>query len=250
MLQPLVRNHRSSLRYLKSNISTLRSQRRSNSSTSIPHKKLCNRLLNLPPSIYNGIKPLFPKILDTPFLQQLSLGTLPQSALLEYNRQDSLYLSAYKSAWNTLLNNIKLTNPPIYAQLLLIKSTSLAIEFSMKEQYFDNSSLNIQPDPITSTYIKFIYEASHAPTPIALAALSPCFIIYTLLAHHLIPFSSNENPYHNWLLTYSNTKQSSALASILYYIHDSSDTSIRSKMEEAAYHASSLELQFFRRFAS
>jgi thiaminase (transcriptional activator TenA) len=148
--------------------------------------------------------PLLASILQQPFLQELALGTLAQERFVRYIQQDALYLGRYAQ---TLLM-LAAKAPTVEAMLTLADfgKDAVFVERQLHEQFL--ASYQAGPAPhmgaACMAYTSFLTaQVATRPFGIGMAAVLPCFKVYTDVGHALLSIAIKPNPYQPWLDTYA-----------------------------------------------
>jgi thiaminase (transcriptional activator TenA) len=159
-------------------------------------------------TLWAEIKPLRQAILALPFLQELTIGTLPRAIFQRYLVQDSLYLSEYAR----VLAFAAAKAPDAAARLEFSQGAAVAVqvEEALHQHFFalfgltPNTMAKTQASPTCLGYTGFLTQTaatrSYAET---VAAILPCFWIYWDVGCIVKPASAPNNPYAAWIETYA-----------------------------------------------
>ncbi len=155
---------------------------------------------------WEKITPLYGKILEMPFNQELMLGTLPVEKFKFYMAQDAYYLGEFGKALSTLSGRMdSMEHVLAFSQFA---SGAIIVERALHESYFKTLGIpeQVQPSPSCLLYTNYLLkEAKYADVATAVAAILPCFWIYKKVGDHIFEQQSKiqNNPYKHWIDTYS-----------------------------------------------
>ncbi|QCE32471.1 thiaminase II [Acetobacteraceae bacterium] len=201
----------------------------------VPQKKFSDEA-------WQKIAPIYEKIRQHPFNQELEKGTLDKKKFDFYAAQDAYYLKDYAKSFEILA--AKLENPT---------DAAIALKFandSLKEQQDDwHLKAPISPAPATLLYTSFELSTAALKTPEELAAtLLPCFWIYSALGQELTQKAVSPNPYENWLKDYRNPdfqKATDQMIDLTNRLAAQASPAQRQKMLDDFVTASRMELNFW-----
>ena len=167
-------------------------------------------------SIYN-------RIIQHPFIEEIKHGTLSRERFLFYLRQDAIYLNQYK----TILQGIskKLTKSRHKTYFLNFIINTIKAEKELHHFYKIYSSYDIieqSPSPICSYYIHYLTkQLTNKPIEVAVASILPCFVIYYQVGNHIYYDHIKENnPYQQWINTYSNEEFKISVNQAIFIAND------------------------------
>ena len=186
------------------------------------------------------------------FNKQLFAGTLDQLVFGRYLRDDFLYLREFSTAINNIAKRTSTINPELSKQLSILADDVITNEQDMQLKYATHFSShpNHQMGTTITKYSKYLLDSSiHAHIPYALCSILPCFwIYYQLGAMNWNNPVIKDNPYHEWIATYSSPafiKVTKELAATIQLIATESDNNERVKMGEYFSRSVEFELDFF-----
>ncbi|QCE34195.1 thiaminase II [Acetobacteraceae bacterium] len=191
---------------------------------------------------WEKIAPLYEKIRNHPFNQELEKGTLEKKKFDFYAAQDAYYLKNYAKSFELLA--AKLENP---------KDAQLALAFAsdaLQEQIDQwHKKTATQPAPATLLYTNFELSVAALKSPEETAAtLLPCFWIYAVLGDELSKNATSPNPYENWLKDYGNPKfhqDNEKMKALVNRLAENASPALRQKMLEDFVMTSKMELNFW-----
>ncbi|MFB6611014.1 bifunctional hydroxymethylpyrimidine kinase/phosphomethylpyrimidine kinase [Agromyces sp. NPDC056379] len=148
---------------------------------------------------------------ELPFIRSLADGSLSREPFLAYLAQDALYLRDYAR----VLSEAARLAPDAPAQAFWANSAhgSIVGELELHESWLGSeagTAASASPDPTTTAYLDHLLAtAQRGDHAVLIAALLPCFWIYTDLGERLAAGEFGEtaldpgHPYASWLATYA-----------------------------------------------
>ncbi len=130
--------------------------------------------------------PVYNRIIEMPFIEELAAGTLPQEKFLYYIAQDDLYLHDYAKAM--ALVAAKNDTPEGTAEWLNFAQIALYSEREMHETFFKNTPAPkaAEMGPACHHYTSFLKStAALEPAAVGMAAVLPCFWVYKEVGAHI-----------------------------------------------------------------
>lgn len=193
------------------------------------------------------------KIYKHPFNQQLFNGSLKADAFGYFLHDDYIYLHHYALVLKSISTRAAKVNPKLSQQLDYLHSDIISGEQRMQEEYkkyFTHTDTS-QPGLAITSYIEHLQEKSQdtEELPVSLCSILPCFwIYYQLGSRKLTPKQLINNPYKDWIKTYSSITFVEATLSLVDAIDSlalESTPSTQMKMKAAFAQSVEYELQFF-----
>ncbi len=194
--------------------------------------------------------PLLEAILAQPFLKELAAGTLAEARFVRYMQQDALYLAEYARALTTLASKAETMEDLV--TIADFGKGAVFVERQLHEQFL----AQFAAPPATEmgaacfAYTHFLKSTcATRPLGVGLAAVLPCFKIYTDVGHRLLALAAKPNKYQAWLDTYAApefealTTQACALAD---RAHAQAGPAEQAEMRQAYHHAARLEAWFWQ----
>ena len=208
--------------------------------------------MNWTDQAWEAIQPIYHEILKMPFIEELKNGTLPLEKFQFYMLQDAKYLEHYGRAL-AALGSMAADNE-MALDFFEFGKNALIVERALHEAYF--KQFNLEPnqeitiEPVCHHYIHFLKSTvAYDPIEVATAAILPCFWIYKEVGDHIYQNQNTENnPYKNWIETYSGEEFAEGVKKALQYSNDMAENSTekgRKAMLEAFIAASRLEFNFW-----
>ncbi len=214
--------------------------------------------------------PVYNRIIEMPFIEELAAGTLPQEKFLYYIAQDDLYLHDYAKAM--ALVAAKNDTPEGTAEWLNFAQIALYSEREMHETFFKNTPAPkaAEMGPACHHYTSFLKStAALEPAAVGMAAVLPCFWVYKEVGAHIHRTSAQihrdsadtheagartqettptANPYQAWIDTYVGDEFDAMVARAIELCDAAAENStddIREKMTRAFVDATRLEFDFW-----
>lgn len=200
------------------------------------------------PAVTQNLK----KIHAHSFNQQLFAGTLNPKVFGKYLHDDYIYLHHYALTLELIAARSAKTHPKLAKHLSSLHQDIIAGEKAMQEQYahYFSHQPESQPGTAISAYINFLNK--HVTEPelsVTLCSILACFwIYYELGTSQLAAQPVVNNPYQEWIKTYSSaefTEATLTLAESINTLATTSDSATLMKMRSTFSQAVELELQFF-----
>lgn len=148
--------------------------------------------------------PIYKKILQLPFIEELVQGTLPKEKFFFYLQQDAIYLADYGKVLATIA--AKLSTPKHSEAFLRFAGDTIAVEKALHESFLKDTQTNnlTQASPACLLYTSYLLrQIAIAPIEVAVAAVLPCFWIYQEVGNYILSKQIKiNNPYQSWIDTY------------------------------------------------
>ncbi|MBL1407586.1 TenA family protein [Sphingobacterium faecale] len=202
---------------------------------------------------WQTIQPLYQEILDMPFIHELKNGTLPLAKFQFYMQQDARYLEHYGRVLAYM--GSKCTDNDQALDFFDFGKNALIVERALHESYFTQfgipkDSVTADLEPVCHHYVHFLKStAAFDPLEVALAAVLPCFVIYKEVGDYIISAQTRaDNPYKNWIDTYSGPEFGIGVQKALGYVNAAAERTtdaIRKQMLDAYVTASRMEFKFW-----
>jgi len=155
-----------------------------------------------------------------PFIQQLSLGTLPEAAFRRYLTQDYLFLIHFARAYALLVSKLR-TLPEMRAASASLHN--ILAELPLHVGYcaswgLTEADMANQPEAAeTLNYTRYVLDIGHSGDALdLLVALLPCVLGYAEIGQRLLhdPNTRLEgNPYASWIRNYGENDYQTAVQS-------------------------------------
>lgn len=192
--------------------------------------------------------PVYRKILEHPFVNELASGELPEEKFRFYLQQDSLYLAAYSRVLSHIAS--RLTRREHVAAFVRFASDGIAVEEALHRSYLKQDFTDPQAiSPACLLYTSLLGSQATAPVEVEAAAVLPCFWVYQQVGRHILALQKGtDNPYRPWILTYADPvfEQSTAQAIALCdHLAECADPSLRERMSDIFVLCTRMEWMFW-----
>jgi thiaminase/transcriptional activator TenA len=148
---------------------------------------------------------IYDAIINMPFIKELIAGTLPVEKFQFYISQDALYLEQFGRALSLISARAQKTEHVL--QYARFAEGAIVVENALHAAYFQQYDISeaAAVSPACHHYTNFLLSTcALAPVEVAMAAVLPCFWIYRRVGDHIYAQQSGvDNPYKNWIDTYS-----------------------------------------------
>ncbi|BAV05140.1 thiaminase (transcriptional activator TenA) [Filimonas lacunae] len=154
---------------------------------------------------WQQITPLFEKIVQLPFNQELMNGSLTKDRFAFYIGQDAVYLDAFSKVLALIAARAPRTQQSL--DFIRFAEGAIVVEQALHAGFF--SQLQIPEKPVASPgcllYTQYLYAtAALQQVEVAMAAVLPCFWIYKAVGDYIYAHQVRENnPYQDWIDTYA-----------------------------------------------
>tara|TARA_Y100001968_G_C19237234_1_gene657559 strand:- start:50 stop:676 length:627 start_codon:yes stop_codon:yes gene_type:complete len=187
--------------------------------------------------------------LNTNFIKGIKYGDLPKIKFQEYIAQDYFFLESFARAYGLAVSKSKNKNDiKTLSELLLGVSEELILHESYAKKWDINLIANSK-DTVTKNYTDFLEEVSKNLSLIEImCAMTPCMRLYSWLGKELLNEVSN-NPYKEWILTYSNKNFDNLAKALENLIDEYKDSYDLIQVNFLYKKAMKLELEFFKAYS-
>ena len=199
--------------------------------------------------LWNEALPVYNKIQDHPFNQEMKNGTLPVEKFKFYIYQDSLYLAEFAKALATAGTRSGTSQELL--DFLGFAQNAILVERALHIGYFKEYDIDFQSGkaPGCFAYTNYLLAVSAFESfEVAVAALLPCFWIYKKIGDYIYQTQTKPNPYQNWIDAYAGEEFGVSVQKALRIcdeIAENASETTRKKMKEAYVMASKLEYVFW-----
>jgi len=199
--------------------------------------------------LWEETKWIYEKIIHLPFNQELMKGTLKRDKFIFYIRQDSLYLIDYCRALAIIAS--KLDRTERIFQFLKFAEDSILVEKVMHEKFLSEyiEETENQKSPACFAYTNFLLSTvAFKSKEEAVASILPCFWIYREVGDYIYTHASINNPYQEWINTYTAEEFRKATDSAIETTDEMANQAssiIRSKMTDVFILSTKLEYIFW-----
>ena len=151
---------------------------------------------------------LYRRTLDLPFNRELAAGTLAPERFRFYVIQDALYLREYSRVLSAAA--AKAPDPEAMEQFNRFAHGAITVERTLHGGFLEQfgvepeAAATAEPSPTCYGYTNFLLALAHTASYEELvAAILPCFWIYWRVGTGIAGEARPDNPYRNWIDTYS-----------------------------------------------
>ena len=193
--------------------------------------------------------PVYNKIQEHPFNQELKQGTLPVEKFKFYIYQDSLYLADFAKALATA--GTRAGNSHQLLDFLQFAQNAILVERALHIGYFHEYDIDLKSGkaPGCFAYTNYLLAASAFESyEVTVAALLPCFWIYKKVGDYIYANQAKPNPYQNWIDAYAGEEFAASVEKALGICNELAENAsetVRLKMKEAYLTATRLEYIFW-----
>lgn len=183
-----------------------------------------------------------------PFNQELMNGNLDRKTFGYYLEQDALYLKDCAKLHNLIAEKVASHHQPIFHKYA---AETLAVEEMVHSYYKNHLKLPTtnRTTPATHGYTNHLLRmVTLEPVEVAIAAALPCFWIYRELGHLFQKHATPDNPYAEWIRTYSDEAfdaSTQEFIAIFNTVADATTDDIRQRMFTAFHNSMIWELHFW-----
>lgn len=199
---------------------------------------------------WQAIAPIYKRIIEMPFLAELSNGTLAQERFQFYIMQDSGYLEHFGKALALLGARAAATEDAL--AFMRFAENALVVESLLHESYLKDFGISDKGalEPACHHYVHFLKStAALDAVEIGMAAVLPCFWIYKAVGDHISQSpQAPANPYQKWIDTYGGEEFGIAVRQAIAICDRAASATTeqtRAAMTKAFITASRLEYDFW-----
>lgn len=147
--------------------------------------------------------PVYRKIIEHPFIEELANGTLAPDKFRFYLQQDSLYLSNYAKTLSHIAS--RLVNKEHIHAFVRFASNGIEVEEALHESFLKGDiPLPEKISPACLLYTSLLLSQATAPVEVEAAAVLPCFWVYQRVGREILARQKGKtNPYAQWIETYA-----------------------------------------------
>ena len=188
--------------------------------------------------------------LETKFVQGIRNGNLPRNIFKDYIAQDYYFLESFAKAYGLAISKSKdKSEIKSLSQLLVGVSDELILHESYSKEWEIDLSTNYIK-PATKNYTDFLYDVSIKLSSVEIMfAMTPCMRLYSWIGKNLSDMILN-NPYKEWILTYSNESFDNLAKSLEKIIDNYQEPFDINHANNLYKRAMELELDFFNAYSN
>lgn len=196
--------------------------------------------------LWEQINPLYQAIVTHPFNVELGKGVLDINKFMFYIKQDAVYLASFSRSLALIAGRSRRSET--IQHFLNFSLGAIITERNLQTRYIKPLEI-IEPSPACLGYTQFLLATAAAGSlEEAIAAVLPCFWIYREVGQWIAGFSERDNPYVDWIDTYSSPEFSIGVDQALALLNEVADTASPSevkRMEKAFEYATIFEWHFW-----
>ena len=188
--------------------------------------------------------------LHTKFVQGIKTGNLPKYIFKEYIAQDYFFLESFAKAYGLAVSKSKDKNSIKSLSYLLV---GVSDELILHETYAKEWEIDLSTNfikPATQNYTYFLQDVSENLGAVEIMfAMTPCMRLYSWIGNNLSDMIIN-NPYKDWILTYSNAEFENLAKSLEKIINNYQEPYDIDQANYLYKKAMKLELEFFTAYST
>ena len=188
--------------------------------------------------------------LKTKFVQGIRHGYLPRNIFNDYVAQDYFFLDSFAKAYGLAISKSKDKSEIKSLSQLLV---GVSDELILHETYAKKWEIDLSTNYIktaTKNYTDFLYDVSITLSSVEIMfAMTPCMRIYSWIGKNLSDMILN-NPYKEWILTYSNESFDNLAKSLEKIIDNYQEPFDINQANNLYKKAMELELDFFNAYSN
>eukprot|EP00802_Teleaulax_amphioxeia_P012050 Tamp_12088.p1 GENE.Tamp_12088~~Tamp_12088.p1 ORF type:complete len:258 (-),score=70.32 Tamp_12088:1035-1808(-) len=207
---------------------------------------------------FEAIQPMYQKILEMKFIEELLAGTLDRGIMAKYLVQDSLYLKQYAKV--LALIAAKCTDSASFLTMSAASHKTLVVESSLHGTFLKDFGVedasNAEASPTCLGYTNFLHaQAYKEDLPVAFASILPCYVIYNEVGKYIIRQwagkdveAQEKHPYRKWIELYGGAdfeKATQEACAICDKLAASASVETQERMLQAYLQASRFEWMFW-----
>ncbi len=170
--------------------------------------------------LWDSARDVYGAILEHPFLDGLTDGTLPESRFVHYVAQDAAYLRDYARALSVVA-----AKAPVHADTAMLSNhaaDTADVELALHEKLLPALGLDparvaaVEVSPTTRAYTSYLLSTAHGGTfAEGLSAVLPCYWIYQRVGAVLVAKGSPNRRYQTWIDTYGGDEFALTVSEVL-----------------------------------
>ena len=188
--------------------------------------------------------------LKSKFVQGLRNGNLPKNIFQEYVAQDYFFLESFARAYSLAISKSKDKNSiKVISQLLVGVSEEIILHKTYAKEW-DIDLTNNYIKQATQNYTDFLDKVSKKQSAVEIMfAMTPCMRLYSWIGKLLLNKVLN-NPYKEWIITYSDESFDNLAKSLENLIDFSKEIYDTNQANYLYKRAMELELEFFNAYSN
>lgn len=154
---------------------------------------------------WNKNKYIYDKIINHPFIKELTDGSLDKKIFTYYIEQDSRYLKYFSKALSIIA--VKLEDSTEIKTFLDFANEAIVVERDVVHGHFKSIFNFEDTNNITTSSLGYTSEllatAYTKPVEVAMSSVLPCFWVYYEVGKYIYSISKKYNQYKQWIDTYA-----------------------------------------------
>lgn len=228
-----------------------------NFNAKVPQIKLTGGLFiltKISTELFEIAQPVWNLSYQHPFITDLAAGKLPLEKFRYYLKQDRYYLEQFGDLHEKIA---QLIDNPADKEILLVGANDMHDgELDIRETMFQEIGITtdeIKSTPIAPTAYSYVthmnYELTNGTTASAVAALLPCYWLYSEIGHRLINAQSPVPIYQEWLDSYASAEfdgGTNQMVQLIDHLSEQADSAERAQIKDSFLKSSNYELNFWQ----
>ncbi len=205
--------------------------------------------MNFTQQLWHASEEIYQAILEHPFNQELTDGTLDRDRFRFYVQQDALYLFDFGRALSLL--GTRSRTPGNLLEFARFAEGSVVVERALHEHYFTEFDITYEErkSPTCAAYTDFLLATCATGSyEEGIAAVLPCFWIYKEVGDHIHERAVADNPYQSWIDTYAGEEFAELVEKMIGITDEvaaGTTNAEREKMKAAYLFAARMEWRFW-----
>lgn len=156
--------------------------------------------------VWQKSMPIYLRIIDHPFIKELSAGTLAAEKFVRYIAQDEIYIKNYGEEMFMLAEMIP-EEDGMQDMFRAYAKSGMEAEKAMHDMLIERFGIDtaVEPSDVTAGYMAHTrHHIGSGSLPLAMAAMLPCMWIYNQVGLYIFANRNlKPNPYAEWVATYA-----------------------------------------------
>eukprot|EP01080_Neovahlkampfia_damariscottae_P001917 gene1917-1057_t len=163
--------------------------------------------------LLQNIEDILNNMYELPFIVEMINGSLSKQKFVHYLEQDSCYLKDYSRGWLIMASK---SDSKEEINLFCDFSKSIFEEEILLHKKYIDENKTIEQSPNCLLYTSYLLRVAHErPIYESLSAYLSCFWVYEIIGKYILKKSIQNNPFKEWIDSYSSDEYSSSGVDIL-----------------------------------
>lgn len=199
--------------------------------------------------LWDEVQPIFERLVTHPFACGLVNASLPERSFKHYLSQDLYYLDMDAQAFRVLAHRANYDNEQNF--LSRMADDTIALEQALNHSFLCEYQIQKAhiASPVIGAYCDYLLDSVHnSEYCVALAALLPCFWLYSEVGINIHAQSVANNPYQVWIDCYHSPAFIMEIKTFILLVEQHAqvqDGEVQKQMRDAFMKACHYELAFF-----